>query len=82
MLEDKTSIFNVGMLRQELIMMTLGEVISSMERNGYNSTNQLIGYLTTADLSYITTFENARRKLGKFTREEVLKAIINGYLGK
>lgn len=82
MVDNNTSIFNVSILRQELIMMTLNEVVRSLEKAGYNSTNQLVGYILTDDLSYITSAEDARKKLSKFSREELLMAIVNGYLGK
>lgn len=80
--DSKTSIFDVKVLRQELIMMNINEVVSILEKNGYNSTNQLIGYILTGDLNYITSKDGARNLLSKFSREEVLMAIINGYLGK
>ena len=79
---ENTTIFNVNVLRQELIMMTINEVVISLEKNGYNPTNQLIGYLLTNDLSYITSKDNAREKISKYSREELLMAIINGYMGR
>ena len=79
---DNTIIFNFNVLRQELIMMTINEVILSLEKNGYNPTNQLIGYLLTNDLSYITSKDDARKKISKYSREELLMAIINGYMGR
>ena len=79
---DNTTIFNVNILRQELIMMTINEVVLSLEKNGYNPTNQLVGYLLTNDLSYITSKDDARKKLSKYSREELLMAIINGYMGR
>lgn len=82
MVDNNTTIFNVTELRQELIMMTLNEVVRSLENNGYNATNQLVGYILTDDLSYITSKEDARKKLSKFSREELLMAILNGYLGR
>lgn len=82
MIDSNTTIFNVSVLRQELIMMTLNEVVKSLEKNGYNATNQLIGYILTNDLSYITNKDNARKKLSNYSREELLMAIINGYLGR
>lgn len=82
MLDSNTTVFNLDVLKQELIMMSINEVVNSLEKNGYNATNQLIGYILTGDLSYITSKDNARAKLSKFSREEVLMAIINGYLGK
>lgn len=81
-MDSNTTIFNVDVLRQELIMMTLNEVINAMEQKGYNATNQLVGYLLSGDLSYITAYDGARKKMSRFTREEVLMAIINGYLGR
>ena len=82
MVDNNTTIFSVSVLRQELIMMTLNEVIQSLENSGYNATNQLVGYILTDDLSYITSKEDARKKLSKYSREELLMAIINGYLGR
>lgn len=78
---SKTNIFNVQELRQELILMTLNEVIEALEFKGYNATNQLVGYLITGDLKYITTFNNSRKKISEYDRSEILRAIINGYLG-
>lgn len=78
---SKTSIFNVQELRQELILMMLNEVIEALEFKGYNATNQLVGYLITRDLKYITTFNNSRKKISEYDRSEILRAIINGYLG-
>ena len=79
---NKTSIFNVAELRQELILMTVNEVIEALEFKGYNPTNQLVGYLATGDLKYITTFNESRKKIGKYDRSEILMAIINAYTGK
>ena len=56
---NKTSVFNVAELRQELILLVVNEVIEALEFKGYNPTNQLVGYLTTGDLKYITTFNDS-----------------------
>lgn len=79
---NKTSVFNVAELRQELILILLNEVIEALEFKGYNATNQLVGYLSTGDLKYITTFNEARKKISKYDRSEILMAIINAYLGR
>ena len=80
--DNKTTVFNVGILREKLVLLVLNEVITAMKNNGYNPVNQLVGYLTSGDLGYITSKEGARDKLARFQKEEVLKALINGYLGK
>ena len=75
-------IFDLKVLRQELIMISINEVIKAIEERGYNPTSQLIGYLLSGDPTYITSYKDARKKIAKFSREEVLMAIINGYLGR
>lgn len=82
MIMDKTSIFNVAALKQELILMTINEIIDSLNKKGYNAENQLVGYLMTGDATYISTFEGARDKIKTLKREEVLLALINNYEGK
>lgn len=79
---DKTSVFNVQELRQEMILMILNEIIDSLNNRGYNAENQLVGYLITGDPTYISNYENAREKIKTLKREEVLLALINNYVGK
>lgn len=79
---DQTTTFNIENLRQELILMELNEIMNSLELAGYNATNQLVGYLLTGDITYITSYKNAREKIAAFDRSEILLTIINGYRGK
>lgn len=79
---DKTSIFNVAALRQELILININEILESLNRKGYNAENQLVGYLLTGDPAYISNYEGAREKIKNLKREEILLALINSYEGK
>jgi len=79
---DRTSIFNVAALRQEMILLTVNEVIESLKKKGYNAENQLVGWLLTNDATYISNFEGARDKIKSLKREEVLLAFINNYEGR
>ena len=63
-------------------MINIYEVVKGLDEIGYNPTSQLIGYLLSGDASYITNYKEARKKILRFSREEVLMAIINGYLGR
>ena len=65
-----------------MILITINEVIDSLEKKGYKAENQLVGYLLTGDLAYISNFEGARDKMKDLKREEVLLALINSYEGK
>lgn len=79
---DRTSIFNVAALRQEMILLTINEIIESLKKKGYNAENQLVGWLLTNDATYISNYEGARDKIKTLKREEVLLAFINNYEGK
>ena len=79
---DNTSIFNVETLRQELILITINEVLEYLNKKGYNAENQLVGYLLTGDPMYISSYEGARDKIKSLKREEVLLALINSHEGK
>jgi len=81
-MDNKTTIFNVKELRQELILMTINEVIEALEFKGYDATKQIVGYLITGDPKYITSFNSSRKKICSYERSEVLMAIINAYLGR
>ena len=79
---DRTSIFNVATLRQEMILITINEIIDSLNKKGYNAENQLVGFLLTGDATYISNYEGARDKAKSLKREEVLLALINSFEGK
>lgn len=79
---NKTNIFNVAELRQELILMTINEIVEALEFKGYDPTSQLVGYITTGDIKYITNFNDSRKKISKYNRSEILTALVNSYLGK
>ncbi len=81
-MDNKTTVFNVKELRQELILMTINEVIEALEFKGYDPTKQIVGYLITGDAKYITSFNDSRKKITAYEHSEVLMAILNAYLGK
>ena len=49
---------------------------------GYNSINQIIGYLLSGDSSYITGYKNARSIIKKFERDEILEEVMQYYLNR
>lgn len=77
---DKTSIYDVQELKQELILIEIDEIISALEEKGYVPINQIVGYLLSGDQSYITSFDNSRKKITKYKRSEILAAILQDYL--
>ncbi len=81
-MDDKTGVFDVGLVQKQLISDTLKEVYDALKERGYNPLNQLVGYLISGDPGYISSFNNARNKILAFDRAEVMAIILEEYLNK
>ncbi len=79
---DKTSLYELDTIQNELIFVSLKEVYRSLETRGYNPISQIIGYLITGDPGYITSFENARDKITSLNREEILEVLLKNFMRK
>ncbi|WP_297967871.1 IreB family regulatory phosphoprotein [uncultured Anaerovibrio sp.] len=81
MVSEETMMFRFGAdeNRAENIIKS---TCSSMEKKGYNPINQLVGYLLSGDPTYVTSFEDARKKIRTLERDEILEELIRSYLEK
>lgn len=77
---DKTMVYNVEELENYMITETLINVKEALDEKGYNGINQIVGYLTSGDLAYISSYKNARNKLQKIEREKIVEALLKNYL--
>ena len=59
----------------------LVEIYTALQERGYNAIDQIVGYLTSGDPSYITSYNNARNLILKLDRDELLEEILVNYLG-
>ena len=59
---------------------TIKEVYSALEEKGYNPIDQLAGYLLSGDPTYITSYNDARTKLRRHERYELIEAMVISYL--
>lgn len=61
-----------------------GEIIMSvynaMEEKGYDPINQIVGYLTSGDPTYITSYNNARYLIRRLERDELLEELVRFYV--
>ncbi len=81
-MEDKTSLFDVSIIKKKLISSTLKEVYAALEERGYNPINQIVGYLISGDPGYISNYKESRSKILEFDRAEVMAIILEEYLSK
>ena len=81
-MDDKTSLFDVSVVKKKLISSTLKEVYDALEERGYNPINQLVGYIISGDPGYISSYKNSRDKLLEFDRSLIAAVILEDYLSK
>jgi uncharacterized protein (UPF0297 family) len=58
----------------------LRKVFDALSEKGYNPVNQIVGYLLTEDPTYITNYNNARSRICKLDRDELLQELVRHYL--
>ena len=56
-------------------------IYDALTDRGYNAIDQMVGYLTSGDPSYITSHNNARSLILKVDRDDLLEEILTNYLG-
>ena len=79
---SKNTIMFEGLTNSELNKKeTLVEIYAALTDRGYNAIDQIVGYLTSGDPSYITSHNNARNLILKMDRDELLEEILKTYLG-
>lgn len=77
---DKTMKFNMEKEKRKKVKEVLALVYNALEEKGYNSINQIVGYIISGDPTYITSHNNARSLIGKVERDELLEEIVKEYL--
>ena len=79
--QNQTIQFSIKDRNDEEMKRILREVYNALNEKGYNSVSQIVGYILTEDPTYITTHNNARSLVRKLDRDELLKCMVEDYLG-
>jgi len=77
---NNTLVFSVDDANEDEMRVILKHVYNALKERGYNPLNQLVGYITTGDRTFITTHNNARSLIRKIDRDELLRALVKEYL--
>lgn len=79
-MSEKTTIFSIYDDREKEIRQIMTEVYEALKEKGYNPINQIVGYILSEDPTYITTYQNARSKIRKVDRDDLLQTLVKSYL--
>lgn len=75
-----TMLFTSEDIKRENLKQLLSEVSTSLEERGYNSVNQISGYLISNDPAYISSHNGARNKIQQVERYEIIEELVRYYL--
>ena len=76
----ETMSFRSEDLRRDTIKHVLRLVQEALEERGYNSVNQLAGYLISNDPAYISSHKNARTIIQSVERYEIIEELVRAYM--
>ncbi|NMA83264.1 MAG: IreB family regulatory phosphoprotein [Epulopiscium sp.] len=77
---NRTVHFNVKKEERNEAQDILLGVYAALLEKGYNPINQIVGYILSGDPTYITSYNNARSKIRKLERDELLEELVKYYL--
>ena len=58
----------------------LSAVYIALTEKGYNPVSQIIGYIMSGDPTYVTSYKNARYRIMKVDRDELLEELLQNYI--
>ncbi len=79
---ESTNVFDLKNINDMLVKDTLTEAVDALEERGYNSINQLVGYLISGDTGYISNYKETRKKISKLDRVDILEVLLRNYVNK
>ena len=77
----ETSLYSVEKFNDAFVKTTLDEIYNSLTENGYNAINQLTGYIMSGDPGYISSYQNARKKIVSIDRSTIIEFLLRKSLG-
>lgn len=78
---DETRMFSFG-VEENRAQSVIRNAYKAMTEKGYNPVHQLVGYLLSGDPAYVTSYMDARSKIRKVERDELLEELVRTYLEK
>lgn len=78
--DNTTVLFEVNELNERLVYDTLKTVYEDLEERGYNPINQIVGYLISGDLGYISSYKECRNKISKLDKNMIIEVLLTNYL--
>ena len=80
-MDEKTNTYSVEEFNDARVAAILDEVFNSLTERNYNASSQLVGYLMSGDPGYISSYQDARKKITSVDRSIILEFLLRKALG-
>ncbi len=80
-MDSKTTLYSIEEFDTALVEAILQEVSLSLKEKGYDPINQMVGYLMSGDPGYISSYQDARKKIVSIDRSKILEFLLKKGLG-
>ena len=77
---QRTQYFKATVEKPIAVAEVLDRVYHALAEKGYNPINQLVGYIISGDLGYISSYKETRNRLSKIDRSTLVEVILKEYL--
>ena len=77
---DKTMQFDLNVNKEDMTKAILNDVYNALKEKGYNPINQIVGYIISGDLGYISSYKEARNRIAKIDRTTLVEELLKNYL--
>ena len=77
---DETVSFYVEKEKNQKTKEILKNVYDALKEKGYNPINQIVGYIISGDLGYISSYKEARNRIAKIDRTTLVEELLKNYL--
>ncbi|MBE6147636.1 MAG: IreB family regulatory phosphoprotein [Firmicutes bacterium] len=71
-----TNLYDLEEFNTAFVETTLREVSEALKEKGYDPINQLTGYLMSGDPGYISSHNNARKKITSIDRSKIIESLL------
>lgn len=78
--EDKTMVFDVDSISEKEAHDKLRLIYDNLEERGYNPVNQIVGYILSGDLGYISSYKNSRKMMSELDRSMLTEVLLKKFL--
>lgn len=77
---EETKIYDGNQFSEVLVEETIKQVVTVLEKRGYDPINQIVGYLMSGDPGYISNHKNARKMITSIERTKILEVLVKNYI--